>query len=192
MRYFFCALIAAAVIFIAFLLVRALRLRPAKTAGHAPYAPDLDEDGALRRFGETIRLQTVWPRYGEVDTAPFKAFLPLLQRLYPKMFSVLEVNTVNDYGLLLRWKGTGDGDPVVLMSHYDVVSGDPDKWTHPPRGLGQGHGRYQVHPCRAAGSGRNAARSRFSAALRRLVFLYQQRGDRRQHDACDRAVAACA
>ena len=132
MRYFFCALIAAAVIFIALLLVRALRLRPAKTAGHAPYAPDLDEEGALRRFGETIRLQTVWPRYGEVDTAPFKAFLPLLQRLYPKMFSVLEVNTVNEYGLLLRWKGTGDGNPVVLMSHYDVVSADADKWTHPP------------------------------------------------------------
>ena len=130
MRYFWFAVIAAAAVFAVVLLVRALRLRPEKSAAHAPYAPPLDDEGALRRFGETIRQQTVWPRYGEVDTAPFEAFLPLLQKLYPKLFSVLEVHTVNGYGLLLRWKGTGAGEPVVLMSHYDVVAADPDKWSH--------------------------------------------------------------
>ena len=132
MRYVLFALLAVFVILIAVLLTRALRLRPAKTDGHAPFAPSLDEDGALRRFGETIRLQTVWPRYGEIDYTPFRDFLPLLQKLYPQLFAVLEVNTVNEYGLLLRWKGTGSGAPVVLMSHYDVVSADPEKWSHPP------------------------------------------------------------
>lgn len=132
MRYVIFAVIAAAVLFGAVLLVRAFRLRPQKAEAHAPYAPQIDENAALARFGEIIRQQTVWPRYGEVDTAPFNAFLPLLQKLYPKILSVLEVNTVNEYGLLLRWKGTGSSDPVVLMSHYDVVAADPDKWTHPP------------------------------------------------------------
>ena len=131
-RSIFLTLAAAVLILAAVLLARALRLRPKQTAEHAPYAPPMDADGALSRFGEIIRQRTVWPRYGEIDTAPFEAFLPLLQKLYPKLFAVLDVQIVNGYGLLLCWKGTGGGAPVVLMSHYDVVSADPEKWTHPP------------------------------------------------------------
>lgn len=126
------ALLALAVVLIAVLVVRALRLRPQKTAAHEPYAPALDEEGAVRRFGETIRLATVWPRYGEVDRAPFDAFLPLLQKLYPRMFDTLETQILNEYGILCRWKGADSARPVVLMSHYDVVSADADKWQHPP------------------------------------------------------------
>ena len=131
-RIFFCALAAAVILLIAVLVVRALRLKPRKTAGHEPYAPVLDEEGAVARFGETIRLATVWPRYGEVDRAPFDAFLPLLQKLYPRMFATFDVQIVNEYGLLCRWKGMDGEKPVVLMSHYDVVSADADKWRHPP------------------------------------------------------------
>lgn len=131
-RYILYALAAAAVLLIAVLVIRAVRLRPPKAAAHDPYAPALDEEGAVRRFGETIRLATVWPRYGEIDRAPFDAFLPLLQTLYPRMFRTLDVQIVNEYGLLLRWKGSDSSKPVVLMSHYDVVAADADKWQHPP------------------------------------------------------------
>ena len=131
-RYILFALLAAVIALAAVLVVRALRLRPQRTAAHEAYAPALDETGAVERFCETIRLATVWPRYGEIDRAPFDAFLPLLQKLYPRMFAALETQIVNEYGLLLRWKGADDEKPVVLMSHYDVVSADADKWTHPP------------------------------------------------------------
>ncbi len=132
MRIVLFVLLAAVCVLIAVLLVRAARLKPQKPAAQEPYAPALDEEGAVRRFSETIRLATVWPRYGEVDRAPFDAFLPLLRRLYPRMFDKLEVQTVNEYGILCRWKGTDSERPVVLMSHYDVVSADADKWRHPP------------------------------------------------------------
>jgi carboxypeptidase PM20D1 len=132
MRIVLFVLLAAVCALVAVLLLRALRLRPAKSATHAPFAPVFDEEGAVRRFCETIRPATVWPRYGEVDRAPFDAFLPLLQKLYPRMFDVLETQIVNEYGLLLRWKGEDSDRPVVLMSHYDVVSADADKWKYPP------------------------------------------------------------
>ena len=131
-RYILFALLAAVIALIAAAVVRAVRLKPAKTAAHEPYAPALDEKGAVERFCRTIHLGTVWPRYGEVDRAPFDAFLPLLRELYPRMFAALDVQIVNEYGLLLRWKGADSERPVVLMSHYDVVSADADKWTHPP------------------------------------------------------------
>lgn len=33
-----------------------------------------------------------------------------------------------------RIKGTGNGKPLMLMAHSDVVSVEADKWTHPPFG----------------------------------------------------------
>lgn len=132
MRFFFCALLGIVIVFAAVLTVRALRLKPPKTAERKAYTPEMDEEGAVERFCETIRLATVWPRYGEVDRAPFDAFLPLLKKLYPRMLDAIEVQTVNEYGLLCRWKGEDSEKPVVLMSHYDVVSADADKWRHPP------------------------------------------------------------
>ncbi|MBR4727601.1 MAG: M20/M25/M40 family metallo-hydrolase [Clostridia bacterium] len=115
------------------LLVRALRLRPKKTAPHAAERAPVDAACALDRFGQMLRLATVWPRAGEIDEAPFAAFLPLLQKLYPSLFEVLETQRINQYGLLLRWPGTDpEAQPVVLMAHYDVVSADAAQWAHPP------------------------------------------------------------
>ena len=115
------------------LLVRACRLRPKKTAPHAAACMPADAAPALDRFGQMLRLATVWPRTGEIDEAPFAAFLPLLQRLYPSLFEVLETHCINQYGLLLRWPGADpEAQPVVLMAHYDVVSADASQWAHPP------------------------------------------------------------
>lgn len=118
---------------LAVLLWNARKLRPVQTAPHAPAQADVDDEKALRRFGEVLRAPTVWPKQGEIDYAVFRDFLPLLQSLYPQLFAALEVHTVNTYGILLRWKGSDTtAAPVVLMSHYDVVAADENKWTHPP------------------------------------------------------------
>ena len=34
--------------------------------------------------------------------------------------------------LVARLKGDGSLPPLLLMGHVDVVSAEPDKWTHPP------------------------------------------------------------
>ena len=132
MKYLWLILPCALVVFLAVLLIRAMRLKARPKPEKKAFKASFDESAALAHFEEMIRLRTVWPRFGEIDKAQFDAFLPLLRRLYPKLFEVLEVNVVNGYGLLLRWKGTTDAPPVVLMSHYDVVAADETKWTHPP------------------------------------------------------------
>ena len=128
-RYFLFALLAALAVLIAVLVVRAFRLRPQKGAAHLRDAA-LGEGGFqhhVERIARHVRGE------GNLMAAPpFDAFLPLLQKLYPRMLAELDTQIVNEYGLLLRWKGADSDRPVVLMSHYDVVSADADKWAHPP------------------------------------------------------------
>ena len=88
------------------LLIGGVRLRPRSMQPHAPYRTAVDEPAALERFGKLIRLRTVWPREGGIDYSQFDAFLPTLRALFPGMMGTLELHTIRDYGLLLRWKGT--------------------------------------------------------------------------------------
>ena len=52
------------------------------------------------------------------------------------MFAQLEVQTVNDYSLLMRWPGSDPGlAPILFTAHMDVVPIEPgteDDWQHPP------------------------------------------------------------
>ena len=54
-----------------------------------------------------------------------KAFLGLhayLEKMYPLLHKTLERETVNEYSLLYRWKGSGSNKkPFLMMAHMDVV-----------------------------------------------------------------------
>lgn len=121
-------------VFLSVLVVRAFRLKRKAPVAHETFSAAFDEAGALDRFCQSLRLKTIWPRTGEIDYSQFDAFLPLLKTLYPAVFDVLEVNVVNKYGLLLKWKGKSSEKPVVLMAHYDVVAADAVKWSCDPFG----------------------------------------------------------
>lgn len=112
---------------------------PARAASRPPAgaaeqdAADLGAEAA-GRLARLIRCRTVSSRNAaEVDTGEFEAFIAELRQLYPTAHAVLEHERVNGYGLLFRWPGRADGQPVVLMAHYDVVPvADADGWMHPP------------------------------------------------------------
>lgn len=82
--------------------------------------------------------------FGTPDDDPridkFAAFHQYLESTFPRVFSTLQVEKVQKYGLLLTWKAEQHGlekrlKPVVLMAHQDVVPVNPgtvDEWTHPP------------------------------------------------------------
>lgn len=86
---------------------------------------------AVLRFQQLIKVKTVSAKDGNFDKEEFAKFLPLLKELYPDAFSVLEAETVNEFGILLRWKGKTKVNPMVLMAHYDVVSDEGQEWLHP-------------------------------------------------------------
>ena len=86
---------------------------------------------AVSRFQELIKVKTVSAKDGNFDKAEFAKFLPLLKELYPAAFSVLEAELVNEFGILLHWKGKTAVSPMVLMAHHDVVSDEGQEWEHP-------------------------------------------------------------
>jgi carboxypeptidase PM20D1 len=89
--------------------------------------------GAPERLARMVQLPTVSADLEQRGLADFDRFRDLLAELYPLVHEHLAFEQVTDLGLLYRWEGRGDGDPVVLMAHYDVVPAvEADGWTFPP------------------------------------------------------------
>ena len=90
-------------------------------------------DSAVDRFREILRIPTVsYADESLTDWGTFDALHEALERLYPHTHRVLEREVVDGHSLLYRWAGRGDGDPVVLMAHQDVVPVVEDEWHHEP------------------------------------------------------------
>ena len=126
----------------AVLAVRAQKIKQTESPPHAAFQKEIDTQKAISDFCLLLQKKTVWPRGEKPDLTQFDAFLPLLKELYPRCFAAFETQTVNEYGILLRWKGKDESKaPVVLMAHYDVVAADESKWTLPPF-CGEEHAGY--------------------------------------------------
>ena len=123
------------IVLLAYMVFNALKMKPEDISRYEKKTEfDFDRELALKRFQDMLRKKTIWPRDSEPDYEEFRSFLPMLKEDYPEVFKALEVNIINDYGILLRWKGTSDKKPVVLMAHYDVVAVDESSWDHEPFG----------------------------------------------------------
>ncbi|KAG5359905.1 Carboxypeptidase S [Yarrowia sp. C11] len=98
-------------------------------------------DHALKTFQGAIQIPTEsYDDMGPVGEEPrfdiFKNFSSYVEKSFPTVYSKLEVEHVNTYGLVFTWKGSNkDLKPQLLMAHQDVVPVNADtekKWTHPP------------------------------------------------------------
>ncbi|MBR3866277.1 MAG: M20/M25/M40 family metallo-hydrolase [Butyricicoccus sp.] len=121
------ALLAA---FILFLIVKTALVKPtaAKTA-----KVQLDESPRARAYGETlsrmVQKETVSAR-GQTDRTKYYEFHTLLQELFPNVHRTCE-KQVFDGSLLFKWTGRGEREPILLMSHHDVVE-ENGAWKHAP------------------------------------------------------------
>jgi len=89
--------------------------------------------GAAERLSRMVQLPTVSAELEQRGLADFDRFRELVAELYPLVHEHLSFERVTDLGLLYRWRGRGDGDPIVLMAHYDVVPAvEGHGWTFPP------------------------------------------------------------
>ncbi len=114
-------------------LVRSLVMKPERR-GDGPAQPvaAVDRDAAAEHLGRMIRKRTVSGHDADsIELSEFKAFRDLLPELYPEAHKVLEREIIAGNSLLYRWKGTVAGEPLVLMSHYDVVPANDEGWTRP-------------------------------------------------------------
>jgi carboxypeptidase PM20D1 len=94
----------------------------------------VDSSAVAEHLAAAVRCQTVaLDDTGTPDPEAFRQLHQMLAETYPLVHQKLKREVVGGYSLLYTWQGSrADLDPVMLMAHQDVVSADPDGWTHPP------------------------------------------------------------
>lgn len=118
------------VILIAVVLIRAAMLKPtaALTAEvELDETPRAEEYG--KRLAEMIRQETVSSRF-DPDRTKFLDFHKKLEELFPNIHATCEKHVFNG-SLLFKWSGKGTHEPILLMSHHDVVEAN-GQWEHEP------------------------------------------------------------
>jgi len=111
-------------------LVKTLMLKP--TPAISAKIDDAVNERALsygQQLGEMIRCETI-SDYTDKDTSKFYKFHGILEGLFPAIHQTCEKKDFNG-SLLFRWKGTKGKEPILLMSHMDVVEAGGD-WEHDP------------------------------------------------------------
>lgn len=90
---------------------------------------------AISRFQAILRIPTISRKDDSTDWAAFDAFLPELKAQFPQIFEHCDCTIINNYGIVLKWKGKDSSlQPVILMAHYDVVPVEGQVWHYPPFG----------------------------------------------------------
>lgn len=115
------------------LLARAAKFTPKENYQASGKKVTLDEEKIVKDMQEMLRCKTI--SYNDpslIDEAEFEKFRNLLPELYPNVHAVCTRQFMGVNGILYHWKGKNEGDPVVLMSHYDVVPVEEDQWEKPP------------------------------------------------------------
>lgn len=132
------AVLAAVLVLAAVCLVRVVALPGPAPAGDLAARIALDEDGAVTRLAEALKIPTVsYEDRARIDGAAFDAFAAHLERSFPQAHRRLVREFVGK-SLLYTWTGADTAAaPILLIAHMDVVPVEPGtegNWTHPAFG----------------------------------------------------------
>ena len=120
--------LALVVLLIAVVLLRAVFLKPtsAQTA-----KVQLDEGVRAEKYGKQlskmVQKETISSRF-DSDRTKFLEFHELLEEMFPNVHKTCEKH-VFDGSLLFKWNGKGNHEPILFMSHHDVVEAT-GTWEH--------------------------------------------------------------
>lgn len=96
------------------------------------YTPSTDEEriaAYAEKLAKMVQVETISER-DNPQVEKFRAFHTVLEQLFPTVFATCEKIEI-DGNLMLRWNGTSDKAPILLMSHMDVVEATGE-WKYPP------------------------------------------------------------
>ena len=120
-------------VLIAVILARTLMFTPPRREEKTFEDIQQDPDAAVRNLSELVRCKTVSNEDPALeDDAEFEKLIALLPTLYPSVWKTCPLQRFEGRGLLFHWRGKTDGDPAVLMAHYDVVPVEEENWRKPP------------------------------------------------------------
>ncbi|CAK7891764.1 carboxypeptidase S [[Candida] anglica] len=132
---------------------------------------------SVKKLAGAVQINTtVTDNQPDVPDAPqlwesFGDFHLYLQSTFPKIFTLLDVDYVNTYGIVIHWKGSNSNlKPVMLTAHQDVVPVQKDTledWSYPPF---EGHydGQYLY------GRGSSDCKNILIAILEAIELLIEQ------------------
>ena len=125
--------LAIIVALLAVILVRTAKFKPLPEEKAVSGDVDFDRDAAENALAELIRCRTVSNENHELeDDKEFEKLIGKLPVLYPHVIETCPLQRMDDRALLFHWKGREEGDPAVLMAHYDVVPVEEENWEKPP------------------------------------------------------------
>ena len=131
---FILRMLAVIVVFLlAIILIRTFLFRPKKKPYTVQKKVSFDKDAPVRSLQALVRCKTVSNRDPALeDDAEFEKLINLLPTLFPLVHKTCTLTRMDGRALLYLWEGKAHDAPTVLMSHYDVVPADEDKWKKPP------------------------------------------------------------
>ena len=116
------------VLLIILVIMRAVLLKP--TAAQTAKV-ELDEGPRAEKYGQQlaqlVQKETVSSRF-DLDRAKFLEFHEILEEMFPNIHRNCEKHVFNG-SLLFKWNGTGESEPILFMSHHDVVEAG-GTWKH--------------------------------------------------------------
>ena len=81
------------------------------------------DSSPAERLAESVRFQTVsYQDRDQIDYAEFQRFHHFLRETYPRVYAQLEVETINNYSLLIRWPGSDTN-----LKPIDVISSETER-----------------------------------------------------------------
>ncbi len=119
-------------ILLAVILVRTFLFTPKDEPAPVPEAVDFDREENIRNLAALIRCRTVsYEDPALEEDEEFEKLISLLPELYPHVLETCTLQRFPGRGLLFHWKGKKQGQPAVLMAHYDVVPVEEEHWHKP-------------------------------------------------------------
>ncbi len=108
----------------------------AKDSGEKAVEPvAVDGEKAVENLATLIRYKTVSNAdFDKTDKEIFAAYREKLKELYPTVTAGSTYRLMGNTAMLFKIKGKSDAAPTVLMSHYDVVPVEDERWRHDPFG----------------------------------------------------------
>ena len=122
--------LAVLLAFVLFLVLRAATLKPT-AAKDAKVV--LDESPRASEYGQKLAKMVQVPTISwrdQEDRSTFYELHKVLEELFPNVHKTCEKNEFMG-NLLFKWEGQGKAEPILLMSHQDVVEANGE-WEHEP------------------------------------------------------------
>ena len=127
------AILLALAALVAVVLVRTLTLKPTAAATATP--PEADPARAAQyaqTLSEMVKIETISSRF-DPSREKFHTFQARVRQLFPHVYAACtEYNPGDGIVLHLPAAGEAKGEPILLMSHHDVVAAPPEGWSHAP------------------------------------------------------------